>query len=203
MPTEAIFDIETKKLFSDIDTTNPHDLGVSIVSVYHRQLDDHFAEIEGKMYSFWEQDFAKMWPLFTNIDRLIGFNSLNFDIPALAPLSPFDLKKITNFDILDIVKQTLGFRISLDAIAKQTLGHTKTDLGTNAVLYWQQATADSLAKLKSYCQADVLLTRDVYDYGLAHGHLKYLDKWNTVRQFDVDFSYPTPPSTSSAQPSLF
>lgn len=203
MVTEAIFDIETKKLFSDIDTGNPADLGISIVSVYHRKLDDNLIEIEGTMHSFWEQDFSKMWPLFSNVDRLIGFNSLGFDIPALVPLAPFDLNKLNNFDILAELKKVLGHRLSLDAIASQTLGHSKTDVGTNAVLYWQQATKESLQKLKFYCEADVMVTKEVYDYALKNSQLKYKDKWNTVRTCDVDFSYPKPSSDTSGQTSLF
>lgn len=205
MVTEAIFDLETKKLFSDIDGNNPADLGVSIVSVYHRKLDDNFVEVEGQMHSFFEKNFAKMWPLFGNVDRLIGFNTLKFDIPVLTPHAPFDLKKLNNFDILNVIKLALGHRLSLDAIARKTLDHRKTDVGTNAVLYWQQGDQGSLKKLQDYCEADVLVTRDVYDYGLKHGQLKYLDKWNTQRLVDVDFSYPATPSPDSVpgQTSLF
>lgn len=190
MINEIIFDIETKKLFEEITTNNPHDLGISIVSLYKRQLDDNFNEISGEILSFWEADFPKMWPLFSNVDRVIGFNSLGFDVPALAPLCSYNFKKLNHFDILEKVKNSLGFRLSLDSIAKETLGTGKVDVGTNAVLYWNQGTEESLAKLKYYCEADVLITKDVYDYGLKNKHLKYKDKWNTQRIIEIDFSYP-------------
>lgn len=202
MITEIIFDIETKKIFDDISTNSPADLGISVVSVYHRQLDENFNEIKGQIYSFWEEDFSKMWPLFSNVNRVIGFNSLHFDVPAVAPLAPYDFKKLTHFDIMDHVKNSLGFRLSLNAIASQTLNHTKIDNGLNAVRYWAEHTPDSLLKLKTYCEADVIVTRDVYDFGLKHGHLKYKDKWNTVRQLDVDFSYP-PNDQVNSQIGLF
>jgi len=201
MLNEVIFDIETKKIFDDIDGRDPADLGVSIVSVYCRQLDDNFREINGEMSSFWESDLPKMWPLFTNADRIIGYNSLNFDVPALYPLCPYNFKKLSHFDILDKIKQILGFRISLDAVAKETVGHTKTDVGINAVLNWLKGTPESLQKLKDYCEADVLVTRDVYDYGLHHRELKFKDKWNTLRIIPVDFSYPK--SDRNDQISLF
>lgn len=190
MPIEIIFDIETKKLFEEITTGNPADLGVSIVSLYQRQLDKDFNEISGQIFSFWEKDFSKMWPLFSNVDRIIGFNSISFDAAILQPLCPFNFKKLNHFDILDKVKESLGFRLSLDSIAKETLGVGKTDIGTNAVLYWNQGTEESLSKLKHYCEADVLITKDIYDYGLKNGHLKYKDKWNTSRIATIDFSYP-------------
>jgi len=190
MIKEIIFDIETKKLFEEINTNNLADLGVSVVSLYKRQLDEDYKEINGQIISFWEKDFSNMWPLFSNVDRVIGFNSLSFDIPILFPLCPFNLKKINHFDILNKIKESLGFRLSLDSIAKETLGVGKTDIGTNAVLYWNQGTVKSLTKLKNYCEADVLITKDIYDYAMKNGHLKYKDKWNTSRLIEIDFSYP-------------
>lgn len=190
MVNEVIFDIETKKIFDDIKGDNPADLGISIVSIYKRKLDDNYEELEGKIESFFEADFAKMWALFSNVDRIIGFNSLHFDVPAMAPLAPYDFKKLKHFDIMDHVKNSLGFRLSLNAIATETLGHTKIDNGLNAVYYWQEHSKESLAKLKKYCEMDVVVTKEVYDYGLKNKQLKYKDKWNTPRVIEVDFSYP-------------
>jgi len=190
MITEIFFDIETKKIFDDIQGYDPADLGISIISVYKRQTDDNLVETSGQMFSFWEEDFASMWPLFTNADRIIGFNSLHFDVPAMAPLAPYDFKKLTHFDIMDHVKNSLGFRVGLGALAAETLGHSKIDHGLNAVRYWAEHTTESLSKLKKYCEADVMVTKEVYDYGLKNKHLKFKDKWNTPRMFEVDFSYP-------------
>jgi len=188
--TEIFFDIETKKIFDDIEGYNPADLGISIVSIYKREIDENFGEVSGKMESFFEDDFDKMWGSFSNADRIIGFNSLHFDVPALASLSPFDFKKLKHFDIMDHVKNALGFRLSLNAIASETLGHSKIDNGLNAVYYWQEHSKESLAKLKKYCEMDVVVTKQVYDYGIKNKQLKYKDKWNTPRIIEVDFSYP-------------
>lgn len=197
MLTEIIFDIETKKIFDDIVGYNPADLGISIVSLYQRHLDDNLNETDGQVMSFWEEDFPKMWPLFTNVDRIIGFNSLHFDVPALIPHAPFDFKKLNHFDIMDHIKNMLGFRLSLNAVAAETIGHTKIDNGLNAVFYWQEHSPESLGKLKKYCEADVIVTKDVYDFGLKNGQLKYKDKWNTIRAIPVDFSYPKVDSPQS------
>lgn len=190
MVTEVIFDIETKKIFDDIKGDNPADLGISIVSVYRRFVDEKGKETEGEMNSFWEENFAKMWPLFTDADRIIGFNSLHFDVPAIAPLAPYDFKKLKHFDLMDHIKEALGFRLSLNAIASETLGHTKIDNGLNAVYYWQEHSKESLLKLKKYCEMDVMVTKEVYDFGQRNRQLKYKDKWNTPRMIEVDFSYP-------------
>lgn len=203
MVTEIIFDLETKKLFQDITTNNPADLGVSVVSAYKRTLDDSYNEIVGEMSSFWEEDFSKMWSYFSDVDRIIGFNSLGFDVPALVPLCPYNFKKLFHFDMMAEVKKALGFRLSLNALVTQTIGHTKIDVGTNAPIYWAQGTVESLNKLKTYCEADVIVTKELYDYGRKHGVLKYIDKWNTPRVIEVNFSYSEKPKQQSDQISFF
>lgn len=199
MHNEVFFDVETKKLFSDVAENDPALLGVSIVSVYSRKLDEGLnevegrkvlSEVEGKMQSFWENEFDKMWPIFQEADRIIGFNSLGFDVLALKPYENFPFSKLPHFDIMAHVKDAFGRRIALDAIAKETLDREKTDTGLNAVFYWQKGDKESLEKLRKYCEADVLITRDVYDYVLKNGHALFKDKWNTLRKVELDFSYP-------------
>ena len=190
MISELIFDVETKKLFSDISTDDPGDLGVSIVSVYTRMVNDSFEEVSGEMRSFWEKDFDSMWSLFEKADRIIGFNSLKFDVPALQPYTTMNFLALKHFDIMDIVRQKTGRRIGLSALAKETIGDDKTDVGTNAVIYWAKGDTESLKKLQMYCEADVALTRDLYDFGRKNKLLKYVDKWNNSTTIEVDFSYP-------------
>lgn len=198
---EVIFDIETQKFFDDTGTSDPADLGVSVVSLYTRVIDQNLRETTGSMFSFWENELDNMWKYFFDADRIIGFNSLNFDIPALRPYAPAGFAKLPHFDILNSVKDVFGRRISLNRIAKDTLGTAKTDSGSNAIVYWQKGDPASLAKLKSYCEADVAITRDIYDYGVHHKSLKFTDHWNNARVIDVDFSYPSSPV--STQTSLF
>ncbi len=199
---EVIFDLETQKFFDDTGTSDPADLGVSVVSLYTRKLDDNCQEISGQMLSFWEDQLEAMWKYFREADRIIGFNSINFDIPALRPYAPADFSKLPHFDILDHVKESFGRRVSLNRIAKDTLGDAKIDSGANAIIYWQKHDPESLAKLQSYCESDVRITRDIYDYGLKNSHLKFTDHWNTPREISINFSYPKA-AVSTAQTSLF
>ncbi len=190
MVTEVIFYVDTKKLFSDVTSDDPGLLGVSIVSVYKRVLNDLYEEISGEIQSFWEKDFERLWPWFTTADRIIGFNTLKFDIPALRPYTTIDLAKLHHLDIMEFVRQKVGRKLSLNTLAQETLGNTKIDQGTNAVLYWAKGDPVSLGKLRTYCEADVRLTRDLYDFGKNHGFLKYKDKWNDSVRIEIDFSYP-------------
>ena len=193
---ETIFDLETKKFFDETGTNNPADLGVSIVSLYFREVGG-----KGEMLSFFEKDFETMWKYFRDADRIIGFNSKNFDIPVLKPYSPSDFADLPHFDILEKVKDESGHRVSLNRIAKDTLGNLKNDNPANAIVYWQEGTPESLQKLQTYCEQDVLLTRDIYDFALKNKYLKFTDYWNNPRTLEVDFSYPA--ELSKIQTSLF
>lgn len=199
---EVIFDTETKKFFDDIEGNDPSMLGVSLTSVYTRTLDENLNEIEGKMQSFWEKDFSEMFKLFEKADRIIGFNSISFDIPALSPYLPKHWPKLPHFDILAEIKRIEGKRMSLDSLAKATLGNTKNDTGANAVKYWNEGTPEALAKLQKYCEMDVAITRDIYDQALKNKILKYIDFWNETHEIKMDFSYPLKQEDQS-QGSLF
>ena len=200
---EVFFDVETKSFF-DFESDgerDPSTLGVSVVSVYSREVDENGQEITGVMKSYWETDFPLMWEVFANADRIIGFNSIKFDIPALKPYAPAYFAKLPHFDIMDEVKKVIGRRVSLNALAKDTLGEEKNDTGANAVMYWEKHDTESLANLKKYCEMDVELTVKLYDHAMRHKTLKFTDHWNTPREIVVDFSYP--PASPVAQTSLF
>lgn len=185
---QVFFDVETKKLFGEIEGTDPGNLGVSIVSLYSREVDENQNEISGEMQSFWENEFDKMWPVFQQAHRIIGFNSLNFDVPALTPYANFPFKKLPHFDIMDQFKNKLGHRISLDSLAKETLDRQKIDSGLDAVYYWKKGDKESLDKLKRYCEDDVIITKKIYDFAVNKGYLLFKDKWNTLQKVELDFS---------------
>lgn len=189
---EVIFDTETKKFFDESTGYDASKLGVSITSVYSRTLDENFKEIEGKMESFWEADFPEMFKLFEKADRIIGFNSFGFDIAALSPYLPAHWSKLNHFDILDELRKIEGKRMSLDSLAKATLGSTKNDSGENAIKYWNEHTLESLAKLKKYCEMDVEITTKIYDHAMKNKFLKYKDYWNEIHEVKLDFKYPDP-----------
>lgn len=206
MYSEVFFDVETKAFFAPDGKFEPEKLGVSICSVYTRKLDDNFKEVSGVMESFWEQDFERMWPIFQSADRIIGFNTKKFDVPALSPYTQIDLVKLPHFDIMDEIRKIHGKRVSLNRIAKSTLNKGKVDDPKNAIIYWEKGDPESLSKLKKYCEEDVVLTKEIYDFGREKGFLSFTNFWNTPFTVKVDFNYPpnfTPKSQEESQISLF
>lgn len=203
MYVEIIFDLETQKFFDEIEGSDPADLGVSILSMYVRTLDENFKEIKGEMISFFEEDLGKAWEIFKKADRIVGFNSKHFDVPALKNYLPTELTKIPHLDILEVVRAVNGKRVSLGAIANGTLGDHKADDPRNAITYWAKHDEESLKKLKFYCEEDVRLTTEVLDYGLKNKTLTFKDYWNDIKTIEVDFSYPKIETPAEVQDSLF
>jgi DEAD/DEAH box helicase domain-containing protein len=75
----------------------------------------------------------------------------------------------------------------------------KSGDGLDAIKYYREGRLDELA---AYCLQDVKLTRELYDYGRTHGHVKFYNKWNRLIECPVDFSYKVPANTGT-QYSLF
>ena len=203
MYQEVIFDLETQKFFDEIEGFDPALLGVSVLSMYVRTLDKSFNEIKGEMFSFFEDDLKESWEYFKKANRIIGFNSKRFDVPALKPYLPLELSKFPHFDILEHIKEANGRRVSLNSVAKETLGDHKADDPKNAIVYWQKRDKESLRKLRYYCEEDVRLTKEIYDYGLKNKKLIFKDYWNTIRTIDFNFDYPITIKSEEAQTSLF
>lgn len=111
--------------------------------------------------------------------------------------------KFPHFDILAKIKEATGRRTSLHSLAKATLGTQKIDSGGNAIRYWNKGDVKSLNLLKRYCEKDVEITRDIYDYGLKNNILKFTDYWNNPREVGVDFSHHPNNETFVPQQSLF
>lgn len=199
--TEVIFDLETQRFFDEV--SDPTQFGVSVLSLYTRTLDEGFNEISGQMISFFEEDVLKSFEYFKNANRIIGFNSKRFDVPVLKPYLPIEFQKFNHFDILEHIKEINGKRVSLNAVAKETLGQHKVDEGGNAIIYWQKHDEESLRKLKYYCEEDVRITKEVYDYGRKNMKLRFKDFWNDLKEIDVDFSYPVIQTEEDNQGSLF
>lgn len=158
------FDIETRNIFSDVNSNDPTALDISVVCI-HDSLNDSYS-------SYLQEDLPKLWPILEQADMLITFNGDHFDIPLLNKYYSGDLGKIKSLDLLAEVKNSIGRRIKLDTIAEATLGTNKSGHGLQAVEWWKTGEIDKIIK---YCIEDVKITKQLYDYALANGTLKYKD----------------------------
>ena len=181
---QVILDVETKKSFDEVGGYKPEELGISFVGVIER---DGF-ESQGKPLEFFEPDLPKLWPVLERADVIVGFNTDGFDFPTLKPYYPGKITSWPSLDLLARLKQSQGHRVSLDALASETLGTKKSGSGLDALKYYASGQLDKLA---SYCMKDVAITRDIYDYGRVNGHVKFINKWNRPIKAEIDFNFET------------
>ncbi len=138
----------------------------------------------GQYSSYFKEELHKLWPLFERADMLIGFNSDAFDIPLLNRYYPGDLSHIRSLDLLAEVQKVLGRRVRLQSLAEATLGRGKSGDGLTAGEWWKEGKKE---RVREYCIEDVRLTRELYDYALLHGALKYKDL-RDIRDIKLDTS---------------
>jgi len=141
--------------------------------------------------SYFKEGLHTLWPILERTDMLIGFNSDAFDIPLLNRYYPGNLSPIRSLDLLSEVQKVLGRRIRLQALAEATLGRGKSGDGISAGVWWKNGERDKVAE---YCVEDVRLTRELYDYALKHGILKYKDL-RDIRDIKIDTSLWGPSTT--------
>lgn len=187
----VVLDIETKNSFREVNGYDPALLDLSLLVIYDFGTN--------KYESFMEKDLPKLWQILERTDQIIGFNSDGFDIPILNKYYRGDLKKIKSIDLMQSVVKSFGRRLPLDAIAAGTLGRQKTGHGLDAITWWKNG---EIEKLRKYCEEDVRITKEVYEYALANKLLKYkigrdsgtipidISGWEEKHEHSMNFTLP-------------
>jgi DEAD/DEAH box helicase domain-containing protein len=165
-PRILYFDLETRNLAAEVGGwKNCHLMRVSVASVYDTRYEEFL--------TFTEERLEEFFGLLTEADLVVGFNIKRFDFLVLRPYTTMALERLPAFDILEDINRRLGFRLGLDHLAQQTLGRGKSADGLQAVSWFRSGEMEKLAE---YCRRDVEVTRDLFLYGIEHGHLIYRRK---------------------------
>lgn len=179
-PTYRIgfFDLETQRLAQDVGGwQNKHLMRVSVAVLYEAQVrlqpNQPVEWTQGSFHVFKEDEVPELLKHLQQLDLVVGFNVIDFDYAVLTAYTPYDFRQLPTFDILQEIRHQLGFRLSLDHLATQSLGTTKTADGIQAVQWFR---AGEWEPLIHYCKADVKLTRDLFQLALDKGYLLYCDR---------------------------
>lgn len=159
---KIVFDIETTNTFQEVNSNEPKDLDLAVVCIYDSGTDSYS--------HYFKENLHELWPIIEKADLLIGFNSNHFDIPLLDKYYAGNLFDIKSIDLLEKIYESLGRRIKLDHIAQATLGEAKSGNGLESIIWWKNGEID---KVVEYCKQDVKVTKNVYDFAIKHGLLKY------------------------------
>ena len=176
MKGEVVLDIETKNTFQEVGGYFTDKLQVSVVVAYYYDTDTY--------ESYLEKDLPQLFRKLEQASRIIGFNSKGFDMPVLNNYYPGDLLQLPQLDMLEEVQRALGHRLKLDTIAEATLGSSKSAHGLLAVQWWKEG---KIQEIIDYCQQDVKVTKEVYEFGLERGYVLFDDRTGARQQADINF----------------
>ncbi|HAW49900.1 TPA: helicase [bacterium] len=122
---------------------------------------------------FMENEIESLLDELFSSSLVIGFNLFDFDYKVLGAYTEKDLYKFPTIDMLREIKKVLGFRISLNNLAKANLDKQKLGSGLDAVRFWKEG---NIEKLIEYCIRDVEVTKDIYQLGKKQGFLYYIER---------------------------
>jgi DEAD/DEAH box helicase domain-containing protein len=163
----VVFDLETQNLFEDVG-------GRSNIALLKVSCAVTWSSIRNDFSVYWEKDVPALVAELKSAGRVVGFNVKGFDYEVLRPYVPNErLQFLPTLDIMDELFRALSFRVSLDSVARATLGETKSASGIQAVQWWLEGKLDPLVE---YCKADVDVTRRIYEFGCANGYVNYFTR---------------------------
>lgn len=173
------FDLETQRTITDVGGNRHFDkLGMSVGVTY--------STAAGEYRIYRESDADALVEQLTRADLVVGFNHIGFDYAALQAYTILDLAQATlNLDMQRDIEKRIETRLSLDAIAKSTLGLGKTAEGLQAITWYREGKFREIAE---YCAFDVKVTMRVHEFGVKHGFVRYLDK-NTQAEREVEVDW--------------
>ena len=171
------FDLETQKSAEDVDGWgNIHLMGLAVGVVWD--------SLEQKYFSYLENEASKLVEKLRTANLVVGFNVKKFDYGVLQPYADFDLHEITTFDMLEDIKLKLNHRLSLNHLAENTLNSKKSADGLISLQWYKEGKID---KIVEYCQQDVKVTRDLFEYGEKYDHIKYKTRSGVAKDLKVDW----------------
>jgi DEAD/DEAH box helicase domain-containing protein len=172
------FDLETQRSADEVGGWHlAHRMKISCAVLYDSR-DDTYA-----VYS--ESDIPKLIEHLRQLDLVVGFNTKRFDYKVLSGYSNYPFDQLPSFDLLEKIHQQLGFRLSLNHLAKQTLQIEKAGSGLDALRWWRQGRMD---KIIEYCRMDVKITRDLFLFARDEGYLIYQQKSGDRMRVPIEIS---------------
>ena len=166
MANLVYFDLETQKSAAEVGGwSRKSEMKMSIGVTYSTGLGEYKIYDEDHV-----QDLIKQ---LMRADLVIGYNILNFDYDVLTHYTPLDLTQAPTLDLMKDLEEKIGFRPSLDTVAKATLNAPKIADGLQALKWWKEGRVLEIA---DYCCFDVKITMEVHEYGRATGEVFYTDR---------------------------
>jgi len=159
------FDLETQRTFDEVGGRGHiRKLGLAVAVTYSTA--------------------AAAYHRYTEDQVIVGYNVLAFDYEVLRAYSDESFEELNTADMLAHLHHRLGFRVSLNSVATATLNVGKSADGLQAVAWFREGLIE---KVLDYCQQDVEVTKNLYEYGKQHKHVYYWDRYRGRKIVPVDW----------------
>ncbi len=176
-PRIVVFDLETQRSAAEVGGWNKaYLMGMSLGVVW----DSH----QQRFTTYFEKDIDALLAHLQQADLIVGFNIIGFDYSVLRGYTRFDFKQLNTLDMLRDIHARLRYRVSLDALGRATLNTPKSADGLQALQWFKEGRMDLI---EAYCQKDVEVTRDLFQYGLDHGYLIFDRKGQGRMRIPLDW----------------
>ena len=173
----GVFDLETRRSAAEVGGWHrAEQMGISVAVIFDGR--------EDRFFTYREEQAPQLLDHLFSLELVVGFNNKRFDNRVLSPYSERPLSQLPSLDILELVYRQLGYRLSLDRLAEQTLGVKKSGDGLQALRWFNNG---EMEKLADYCRQDVQITRDLFLFGLRQQHLLFCNKAGETVRLPVDF----------------
>jgi DEAD/DEAH box helicase domain-containing protein len=123
--------------------------------------------------------------MFLQADLVVGFNIKRFDWGVLKGYSNIDFTKIPTLDMLDLVYEQVGFRLSLNHLSSVNLNKGKSSDGLQSLQWFKEGKIDLIIE---YCKHDVAITKELFEYLIENRHFLYKTKNERILQIPIDLS---------------
>jgi DEAD/DEAH box helicase domain-containing protein len=175
----GVFDVETQRSAADVGGWHRADrMGISVAVLYDSASDS--------FKTYLEKDIPELIKDLQTFELVVGFNNKRFDNRVLSAYSLFNLASLPTLDIMEVIANRLGYRLSLDRLAEHTLGVKKSANGLMALQWYKEGRIEEII---NYCRQDVKITRDLFLFGLENRYLLFQNKAGSIVRLPVDFSY--------------
>ena len=170
--SKIVLDIETQKSFDEVGGRgNFHLLKVSVVGIY--------SYLKGEYMTFEESEISKLEEMLKSATLIIGFNIKRFDFIVLEPYLTIPINTLPALDIMEEIVKLVGHRVSLESAAQATLGKGKLGNGLDALRFFKEG---KIEELKKYCLHDVMITKEIYEYGQTHKEISFTSNRTPVNR---------------------
>ncbi len=175
----GVLDIETQCSADEVGGWHmAHRMKVSCAIVFDSKT--------GSYLEYRESDVGLLLDHLRRLDLVVGFNIKRFDYRVLSGYTDFNFRALPTLDLLETVHARLGYRLSLNHLAKVTLGLEKNGDGLQALRWWKEGR---ICEIIEYCKMDVKITLEIFNYGCVNGYILFCNKAGQTIRIPVDWSH--------------